>query len=142
MTSPSQAATSTASAGSMDRPSPTIFCAKTGSGTRSSGQTWPDNGERILSRDINRVRFGYIKSSCAHHAASPPGLGLDAVGQPVRRVLVRRATNQPSEVFAPDRIGDEGADDRAARELSAAGKLRRERDLPQAAFRAERLAFR
>ena len=62
--SPSQPATSIASVGSMERPSPTIFCAKTGSGTRSSGQTWPDNGDRILSCDIP----GRLSS-----AESPPG---------------------------------------------------------------------
>ena len=38
ITSPSHGATSTASTGSIDAPSPTIFCAKTGSGMRSSGQ--------------------------------------------------------------------------------------------------------
>ena len=48
-TSPSHGASSTASVGSIERPSPTIFCAKTGSGMRSSGQTWPESGAMTLS---------------------------------------------------------------------------------------------
>src|SRR4051812_42499339 len=135
MISPSHAATSTALTGSIERPSPTIFWANTGSGTRSRAQTWPDKGARILTRDIG----SNVEVQLMH--ASPPGLGLDTVGQPAGRVVVSVATNPAFEIMAPKSPRDERPNHRTTEEFPAPRDLRRERDLPQASVRAECIAL-
>src|SRR5262249_53344348 len=90
-------------------------------------------------RRLNGCYFVGRHMSCTSPSDSafsylPPRLGLNAISQATRSLLVGRSTDKAAESVRPVGVGQEGTQDRPAEELSSGSDLRRDRELAQPAI--------